>query len=96
MDRVLELSLSDEQVAEMPRAFKWPMGSICPHYGSKNIKKNSRIDKMPGIQRYPCKDCGKSPSDITSTIFKTYGSERVPVFILKERGVPCFLRHPRG
>ena len=68
--RVIDLALSDEQVAEMIKAFKWPRAITCPRCGSANVKRNGKSDKRPGVQRYLCKDCGKSFSDVTGTIFE--------------------------
>ena len=40
VERVIDLALSDEQVAEMIRAFKWPKAITCPCCGSANVKRN--------------------------------------------------------
>jgi len=70
VERVIDLALSDEQVAEMIRAFKWPRAITCPRCGSANVKRNGKSDKRPGVQRYLCKDCGKSFSDVTVPLFQ--------------------------
>ena len=55
MERVIELALSDEQIAKMIRAFEWPKGLVCPYCGSANVKMNDKNGKGPGVQRYLCK-----------------------------------------
>lgn len=45
VERVMELSLSDKQIAKMIRAFKWSKASVCPRRDLANVKGNGKSDK---------------------------------------------------
>lgn len=46
------------------REKKYSEGFVCPHCGSNHV---IRFGKFKGRQRYRCKDCSKSFSDLTNT-----------------------------
>lgn len=41
-------------------------GVVCPFYGKKHIQK---FGSSSGIRRYRCKDCGKTFTKYTKTVF---------------------------
>ena len=55
--------------AELFRTVRWAHGVLCPHCKNNPVIKHGRYQKH--IQRYLCKDCGRTFNDKTDTICTT-------------------------
>ncbi len=64
---------TEEKIVKTLRKIKWPKGFLCPDCGSKRIY---QVNSKGKIKKYYCKDCLKSFSDISQTIFQ---KTRIPL-----------------
>lgn len=61
---------------EYLRKLKWKEGVKCFDCGSSNIRKNGHDKGQDHRQRYVCKDCNKSFTDVSNTVIS---SNHVPI-----------------
>ncbi len=75
--RILISDLIDEASCyQLLREIKWKNGIECFECGSKDIRKNGHDKGVEHRQRYVCKSCNKSFTDITDTVI---ASNHVPI-----------------
>lgn len=66
----LEDLLDEQRCYELVRKLKWGDSNLdCPSCASKDIRKNGHDTGNTYRQRYICKDCERSFTDLTDTIF---------------------------
>jgi transposase-like protein len=75
--KLLIFDLIDETYCyERLREIKWKSGLECLDCGSKNIRRNGHDKGIEHRQRYVCKNCNKSFTDISNTVI---ASNHVPI-----------------
>ncbi len=75
--KLLISDLIDEaKCYEQLRALKWKNGIECLECGSLDVRKNGHDKGMEYRQRYVCKNCNKSFTDISDTVI---ASNHVPI-----------------
>ncbi len=89
MNEILITDLLDEQKCyELIRQIRWQDGVRCPECGSEEIRKNGHDNGLKHRQRYACKSCNKSFTDLTHTVI---ASNHIPIqhwmvcWILKDK-----------
>jgi transposase-like protein len=72
-------NLKDNNIIHEIRELKFKDGFYCPHCNNKHIV---RYGKHKGMQRYKCKDCGKTFTEMSFTpLNKTYHADKWLKFI---------------
>ncbi len=83
--KLLISDLIDEaKCYEQLRELKWGNRIECKECGSYEVRKNGHDQGIKHRQRYVCKNCNKSFTDITDTVF---ASNHVPI----QKWVVCWL-----
>ncbi len=78
MDKKILISdlIDEEKCYEQLRKLKWQNGLECRECGSMDVRKNGHDKGVVHRQRYVCKTCNKSFTDITDTVV---ASNHVPI-----------------
>jgi len=63
----LTLKLSDNQIVEQIRRYRWLNGVKCPYCGSSKVIKYGKTPRRPYLQRYFRTNCRRQFNDLTST-----------------------------
>lgn len=83
--KLLISNLMDEaKCYELLRQVKWANGLECMECGSRDIRKNGHDKGITHRQRYVCKNCNKSFTDVSDTVV---ASNHVPI----EKWMVCWL-----
>ena len=62
----------------------------CPYCGSRDVIKYGKVEREYTINRYKCKNCGRTFSDLTGTPFESSKLNTVEIFLI------CFLYFKLG
>jgi len=61
----------DADCVKVLEELRWKNGVECPYCKSRRVKKNGTVTRNAvSLQRYKCKDCGRTFTVLTGTIFE--------------------------